>query len=141
MIDMKCITYLLSFNSCPPGQNDRHFADYIFNHVFLNEKVRIFIRISLKFVPKGPIDNESALGQEMAWRRRRQAITWTNADPVHWHIYVAPSGDEWMDNLGPLFGLFKNDIYSSHIVKLASKKPHAGNKTHLAVTLHWQQNS
>ena len=27
------------------------------------------IRISLKFVPKGPIDNESALIQVMAWYR------------------------------------------------------------------------
>ena len=26
----------------------------------------------------------------------RQAITWTNADPVHWHIYAAPRGDELM---------------------------------------------
>ena len=25
---------------------------------------------------------------------RRQAITWNNADPVHWHIYVALGGDE-----------------------------------------------
>ena len=27
----------------------------------------------------------------MAWR---QAIIWTNADPVHWHIYAALGGDE-----------------------------------------------
>ena len=24
----------------------------------------------------------------------RQGIAWTNADPVHWHIYVALGGDE-----------------------------------------------
>ena len=24
----------------------------------------------------------------------RQAITWTNAEPVHWSIYVAQGGDE-----------------------------------------------
>ena len=29
----------------------------------------ILIRISLKFVPKGPIDNKPALFQAMAWRR------------------------------------------------------------------------
>ena len=45
-------------------------ADDIFLHL-LNEKVRISIKISLKFVPKGPIDNESALVQVMAWRRTR----------------------------------------------------------------------
>ena len=25
---------------------------------------------------------------------RRQAIIWTNADPIHWRIYVALGGDE-----------------------------------------------
>ena len=31
--------------------------------------VRISIQISMKFVPKGPIANKSALFQVMAWRR------------------------------------------------------------------------
>ena len=44
-------------------------ADDIFKCIFLNENVRIAIEISLKFVPKGPIDNKSALVQVMAWRR------------------------------------------------------------------------
>ena len=26
--------------------------------------------------------------------KRRQAITWTNADPAHWRIYAALGGDE-----------------------------------------------
>ena len=29
--------------------------------IFLNEKVRFLTKISLKFVPKGPIDNNPAL--------------------------------------------------------------------------------
>ena len=33
------------------------WADDIFNCMFLNEKVRILIKISLKFVHKGVIDN------------------------------------------------------------------------------------
>ena len=33
----------------------------IFKCIFLNEKVRIFIKISLKFVPKSLIDNNQAL--------------------------------------------------------------------------------
>ena len=49
-------------------QNRRHFADTIFKCIFLNENVWIFINISLKFVPKGPIDNIPALVQIMAWR-------------------------------------------------------------------------
>ena len=35
----------------------------------MNEKIFILIQISLKFVPKGPIDNKAALVQVMAWRR------------------------------------------------------------------------
>ena len=40
----------------------------IFNSIFLNENVWIPIKFSLKFVPKGPINNISALVQIMAWR-------------------------------------------------------------------------
>ena len=36
-------------------------ADNIFKCIFLNEKVWILIKISLKFVPKGLIDNNQAL--------------------------------------------------------------------------------
>ena len=36
---------------------------------FLKWKFRISIQISLKFVPKGPTDNKSALVQVMAWSR------------------------------------------------------------------------
>ena len=35
----------------------------------MNEKFCILIWISLEFVPKGLIDNKSALIQVMAWRR------------------------------------------------------------------------
>ena len=48
---------------------DAILADDIFKCIFLNEKVRISIKSSMKFVPDGPIDNESALLQAMAWRR------------------------------------------------------------------------
>ena len=57
------------FNTLRPRQNGRRFADDTFKHIFLNENVRISIKISLKFVPKGPINNNPALVQIMAWRR------------------------------------------------------------------------
>ena len=44
-----------------PGQNGRHFADDIFRCIFVNEFFFILITISLKFVRKGPIDNNPAL--------------------------------------------------------------------------------
>ena len=60
---------LVTLNLSPPGQNGRHFADDIFHRIFFNENARISIKISLKFVHKGPIHNIPALVQIMAWRR------------------------------------------------------------------------
>ena len=51
------------FNSSPPQQNGRLLADDIFRCIFMNEKFCILI----KFVPEGPIDNNAALVQIMAW--------------------------------------------------------------------------
>ena len=42
-------------------QNGCHFADDTFKRILLNENVRISIKISLKFVPKGLINNIPAL--------------------------------------------------------------------------------
>ena len=50
-------------------QNGHHFADHTFKCIFLNENVRISIKISLKCVPMGPMNNIPALVQIMAWRR------------------------------------------------------------------------
>ena len=61
------IKQALFFNSLRPRQDGRHFADDIFSRIFLNENVLISIKISLKFVPKGPINNIPALVQIMAW--------------------------------------------------------------------------
>ena len=56
-------------NTLRPRQNGRHFADAIFKCIFLNENVLISIKISLKFLPKGQINNMPSLVQIMAWRR------------------------------------------------------------------------
>ena len=52
-----------------PRQNGRHFPDDIFEWIFWNENVWISINISLKFVPRGPVNNIPTLLQVMAWRR------------------------------------------------------------------------
>ena len=44
-------------------------ADDIFEHILLNKNIRISIDSSLKFVPKGQINNIPALVKIMAWRR------------------------------------------------------------------------
>ena len=65
----RTLAVALQLAHLPPGENGRHFADDIFNCIFMNEKFWILIRISLKFVPKGQIDNTTTLVQVMAWRQ------------------------------------------------------------------------
>ena len=45
-------------------------ADAIFNCIFLNQYdgITITIQVSLKYVPRNPIDNKPTLVQVMAWR-------------------------------------------------------------------------
>ena len=50
-----------SLTYCPPEQNGHHFTDDISRCIFVNENFYILIKISLKFVPKGQIDNNPAL--------------------------------------------------------------------------------
>ena len=95
---MEWIPWIVHY-STPPGQNGRHFADDIFRCIFVTEKFRILIDISLKFVPKGLVDSlDNCLAPN-----RRQAIIWTNVDSIHWRIYAALGGDElceahpWID--------------------------------------------
>ena len=47
----------IAFNTLRPRQNGRHFADDIYKCIFLNENVWISIKISLKFVLRGSINN------------------------------------------------------------------------------------
>ena len=58
LVDNMCI-----HNSPLPGQNGRHFADDIFRCISMKETLCILVKISLKFVPKGPTDNNPALNQ------------------------------------------------------------------------------
>ena len=53
----------------PSEQNGCHFPDDLFISIFVNENVCILIKMSLKFVPDGLINNKPALVQIMAWRR------------------------------------------------------------------------
>ena len=61
------VMHKLVINTLRLRTNDHHFADDIFKCIFLNENLWISIKISLSFVPKGPIDNIPAFAQVMAW--------------------------------------------------------------------------
>ena len=56
-------------NISEPRKNGHQFSDDIFKCLYLNKNVWISIRISLMFVPKGPINNIPALVQIMVWYR------------------------------------------------------------------------
>ena len=46
-----------------PRQDGRYFADDVLKCILLNENVWILLKIPLKFVPNGPINNIPALDQ------------------------------------------------------------------------------
>ena len=67
--DTCSMIFQFSIRTLRPEQGGHHFADNIFKCIFLNENVWILIKISLKFIPKGLINNIPTLVQIMAWRR------------------------------------------------------------------------
>ena len=67
--DQRIYKLLYFINTLRLRQNGRHFKDDTFKCIFLNEYVRISIKISLKFVPKVRINNIPALVQKEAWHR------------------------------------------------------------------------
>ena len=88
----------LSINTLRQRQNGRHFADDTFKRIFLKEHVRILIKISLKFVPKSPIDNIPTLFQIMAWRQPGdKPLSEAMMVSLLIHIYVARP--QWVNSL------------------------------------------
>ena len=103
--DVLCSTGLQWVNSFSPVQNGRHFADDIFRCIFVNETFCILIKISLKFVPKGPIGNGLALVWIMAWRRigvkplsEPMLYRFTEANLRHWGEMskLQPLNNNWL---------------------------------------------
>ena len=85
-LDINCAEPHVTYSTEPyvinilrPKQNGPHFPYEIFILFFFTENVRNPIKISLKFVPKGPINNIPALVQIMAWRLPGdKPFIWTN---------------------------------------------------------------
>ena len=68
LFSRNCMNSMVWINTLKLRWNEQHFTDDIFKRIFFNENVWISIKISLKFVLKGPINNIPALVQIMAWR-------------------------------------------------------------------------
>ena len=83
-------------NKLRPRQNGRHFADDIFKCIFGNENVWISIKISLKFVRKGPINNIPALVQIMAWHRPGDKPL-SEAMMIHLPTHICVSRPQWVN--------------------------------------------
>ena len=89
-------TNVRSVNTSRQRQNGRHFADDIFKCIFLNENLWISIKISLKFVPKGPINNIPALVQIMAWCRPGDKLL-SEAMLVNLPTHICVSRPQWVN--------------------------------------------
>ena len=85
------------FDTLRLRQNGRHFADEIFKRIFLNENIWIPIKISLKFVPKGQINNIPTLVQIMAWRHPGdKPLSEAMMVSLLTHIYICVTWPQWV---------------------------------------------
>ena len=103
-------------NTLRPRQNGRHFADNILKCIFLNENVWIPIEISLKFVPKGPIDNIPALVLIMAWcRPGDKPLSEPMMVCLLTHIWVTQS--QWVKTLSCFLFQYKHSLKAMFIIQ------------------------
>ena len=72
-------------NTLKPRQSGCHFTDDILKCIFLNEVVLISIKISLKFIPKGPISNIQCWFRYWLGANHYLNQWWL----YHCHIYVS----------------------------------------------------
>ena len=89
-------------NTLRPRQNGCHFADNIFKCIFLDENLWILIKISLKFVPKGSINNIQALVQIMAWHRPGDKPL-SEPTMVRLTIHICITQPQWVEVAVELF--------------------------------------
>ena len=101
-----------------PRQHGRHFTDEILKCIFFNENIWISIKISLKFVPKGPINNIPAMVQIMAWRQPGdKPLSEPMMVSLLMHIY-APLGLSELRMQGVWFCLKVFHIYRKHMISM-----------------------
>ena len=121
---MKHVTTLI--NTSRLRQNGRHFPDDIFKCIIFSKNVWVSIDISLKFVPKGQIDNIPALVKIMAWcRAGDKPLSEPMLVRLSMHIYMA--WPQWAKNMK-----MKKVQYTTH-VKFNSLNAMTHNKS-----VHWK---
>ena len=104
---------LVYFTSLRPRWYGRYVPDDTFKCIFLDEKIWNSIKISLKFVPKGPIDNNLALVQIMAWHwagDNQLSVPMVVILPTH----ISVTRPQWLNHCGQTTK--KCDTYSARCV-------------------------
>ena len=126
-------------------QNGRHFADDIFKCIFMNENIWIPIQISLKFIPKGPINNILALVQVMAWRRAGDKPL---SEPmmVSLPTHICVTRPQWVNKRWPLKQNFSDVMNEKQNWKFNSQwkltqEMGSGQVFSLQISRHWQQSN
>ena len=74
MVHIDTIAMVASFNPLRPTQNGRRFTDDTSNRIFLNDNVSTSIKISLKFIPKGPINNIMNTGSHQGYTKKYLSV-------------------------------------------------------------------
>ena len=103
-----------NINTLRPRQNGRHFPDDIFKWIFLNENVWISINISLKFVPRGSINNIPTLVQVMAWHRPGDKPL-SGLIMVRLPTHICVARPQWV-NVHSISNLTRNIIWHNYIM-------------------------
>ena len=137
-------SHVVALNTLRPRQNGRHFPDDIFKWIFLNKNVWISIKISLTFVPTGPISNYfiniisniPALFQIMAWRRPGDNPLSESMIIHYWHIYasIGPNEFKCREILRELAQILNDVILSpSAVYRISVRKP----QTQISSNMIW----
>ena len=94
------------------------FTEDIFKCIFMNENVSIAIKISLKFVPKGPISNIPTLVQIMAWRRPGDKPL---SEPMMVSLltHICVTRPQWVNTPSRLTMEFTDIFWSWHFIWLS----------------------
>ena len=91
----------------PLNKMAAHLADDTFNRIFVNEKLWILIKNSLKFVPKGPIDKKPALVQ--VWLGACSAPShYLNQCWHNWLTHICGTRGRWVKGHDMEWPLSKN---------------------------------
>ena len=106
--------FVTQLNTLKPKKKGHQFPDDILKCIFLNENIKISIKVSLKFVPMGLINNIPALAQIMSWCRPGAKISSEPMTLVYWCIHASLGLNVLNDNVKPthLYHISSNSFWT-----------------------------